>query len=173
MNLYTLSSTATSSPPQVPEASSGSSAPVADESLNVAWMKQVFANGFPPALVRRLIAKSVSPESDVSIAVSEQIIMRPDWERSAAGRAFYKLFFLSGFRAVPRRSNGEDKGDTDIGYNLRSSAAKKKALEETSLSEASQRAFARTVARHRVYNLPYLSSVCSIWVLIYIYGFEG
>ncbi|KAJ3716567.1 hypothetical protein C8R42DRAFT_678786 [Lentinula raphanica] len=77
--------------------------------------------------------------------------MHPDWERSAAGRAFYKLFFLTGLH-VNATSEHRDEEER---YHLRS---KTREIQQSSLTEAKQRAMARTVARHRVYNLPYLSA---------------
>lgn len=77
--------------------------------------------------------------------------MHPGWERSSAGRAFYKLFFLVGLDAV----STSEHADEEERYNLRS---RTREIEESTATVAKQRALARTVARHRVYNLPYLSA---------------
>ncbi|KIK55583.1 hypothetical protein GYMLUDRAFT_47798 [Collybiopsis luxurians FD-317 M1] len=153
-NFGALSSIATSSPPPIPGIS------VADDhdSTNVSWMERVFADGFPPALLRRLTLSKINASDAklfATLPIAEQIIMRPDWERSAAGQAFYKLFFLSGFRGGS--SNSDDEIRFEERYNLRSSSARMKEIEQSKMSEGNQRALARTVARHRVYHLPYLS----------------
>ncbi|KAJ3761449.1 hypothetical protein EV360DRAFT_37804 [Lentinula raphanica] len=136
--LNALSSTAL--PPHFP----GDSFP--RESSNIAWLDNVLSRGFPSTLVHRLTLS----KSDIS-KLAQQDIMHPDWERSAAGRAFYKLFFLTGLH-VNATSEHRDEEER---YHLRS---KTREIQQSSLTEAKQRAMARTVARHRVYNLPYLSA---------------
>ncbi|KAJ4490350.1 hypothetical protein J3R30DRAFT_3278280 [Lentinula aciculospora] len=142
-SLNALSSTATYLPPQLPEAVGSSST---HESASIVWLKEALSGGFPLALLRRLTFS----KSDHILPISEQNIMHPKWERSAAGRAFYKLLFLTGLHAGLKHEHTSGKER----YNLRS---KKRDDERLSVTEAKQRALARTVARHRVYNLPYLT----------------
>ncbi|KAJ3746437.1 hypothetical protein DFH05DRAFT_945388 [Lentinula detonsa] len=139
--LNVLSSTATSVPPHVPETMEYPAT-----SANISWLRKIFARGFPPALLRRLTLS----KSDDALSVPQQDIMHPGWELSAAGRAFYKLFFLTGLHPASalEHRNEEER------YHLRS---KRREVQDLAMSEAKQRALARTVARHRVYNLPYLS----------------
>ncbi|KAF5392707.1 hypothetical protein D9757_000978 [Collybiopsis confluens] len=152
-----LSSLVNTSPPQLP-----GTYPENHESANISWINQVFSNGFPPTLLRRLTLNKSNASADstlsASLPIAEQIIMRPDWERSDMGRAFYNLFFLSGFRVVSENLEEEEEEGVEERYRLRSSSLKQKKEAETSkMSESRQRELARTVARHRVYHLPYLS----------------
>ncbi|KAJ3857123.1 hypothetical protein EV368DRAFT_30998 [Lentinula lateritia] len=143
-SLNALSSTATSLPPQLPDLIES---PSTRDSASIAWLKRVLSQGIPPALVRRLTFR----KSDHVLSIPERNIMHPSWERSSAGRAFYKLFFLIGLDAVLT----SEHADEEERYNLRS---RTREIEESTATEAKQRALARTVARHRVYNLPYLSA---------------
>ncbi|KAJ3909609.1 hypothetical protein F5879DRAFT_791312 [Lentinula edodes] len=143
-SLNALSSTAISLPPQLPDLIES---PPTRDSASIAWLKRVLSQGIPPALVRRLTFR----KSDHVLSISERNIMHPGWEHSSAGRAFYKLFFLIGLDAVSTSGHA----DEEERYNLRS---RTREIEESTATEAKQRALARTVARHRVYNLPYLSA---------------
>ncbi|KAF8830184.1 hypothetical protein HHX47_DHR2000655 [Lentinula edodes] len=143
-SLNALSSTAISLPPQLPDLIES---PPTRDSASIAWLKRVLSQGIPPALVRRLTFR----KSDHVLSIPERNIMHPGWERSSAGRAFYKLFFLIGLDAVSTSGHA----DEEERYNLRS---RTREIEESTATEAKQRALARTVARHRVYNLPYLSA---------------
>ncbi|KAJ3882255.1 hypothetical protein F5051DRAFT_320188 [Lentinula edodes] len=143
-SLNALSSTATSLPPQLPDVMGS---PPTPDSASIAWLKRVLSQGIPPALVHRLTFR----KSDHVLSIPERNIMHPGWERSSAGRAFYKLFFLIGLDAV----STSEHADEEERYNLRS---RTREIEESTATIEKQRALARTVARHRVYNLPYLSA---------------
>ncbi|KAG7085864.1 hypothetical protein E1B28_003397 [Marasmius oreades] len=124
------------------------------DSSNISWVSNLVVDGFPEALVHRLIGRSpTEKDSNSYIPLYEKIILDENWEYTEAGRTFYRLLLQTGFQPmVTSADNAEDPGSP---YNLRSSSKKK--VREEPLSETAQRSFARTIARNRVYNLRYLS----------------
>ncbi|KAL0068284.1 hypothetical protein AAF712_004671 [Marasmius tenuissimus] len=119
------------------------------ESLNIAWLSNLVAEGYPEVLIHRLIGRALHDGDEDSYASSYQSIMDQDWEHTPTGKAFYRLVLHTGFQPVP----DEDSDDEEEGshYNLRSKKP------PSPVDSATQRSLARTVARHRVYNLRYLS----------------
>jgi len=105
-------------------------------SSNAVWLDKLFINGFPEVLVHRLIGKSpTSISSDSDPPESQSLILSPEWEFNR-GQRFYELFLKIGFR--PYTPPNGLHADAHI-------------------SPGKQRALARTVARHRVYNMLYPS----------------
>ncbi|ESK85286.1 hypothetical protein Moror_11335 [Moniliophthora roreri MCA 2997] len=132
------------------------------ESSNASWISHLLADGYPDALMHRLIGRPLE-EPDKN----ERIIRHAQWENTKAGRAFHHLLLQTGFQARPS-DGGEEEEDSDQSenehhYNLRSTSRRKHqdSNEEefpSSPSAAKQRSLARVLARHRVYNLRYLSA---------------
>ncbi|EEB91386.1 hypothetical protein MPER_10259, partial [Moniliophthora perniciosa FA553] len=132
------------------------------ESSNASWISYLLADGYPDALMHRLIGRPLE-EPDRN----ERIIKHAQWENTKTGRAFYHLLLQTGFHARPS-DDSEDEEDSDQSenehhYNIRSTSKRKHpdGDEEDfppSPSAAKQRSLARVLARHRVYNLRYLSA---------------
>ncbi|KAF9260392.1 hypothetical protein L218DRAFT_1002867 [Marasmius fiardii PR-910] len=125
------------------------------DSCNVSWLSKLVLDGFPEVLIHHLIGRSpTGKDVDSYIPLYEKLILNDKWELTEEGRAFHRLVLQTGFQPMTMTfaDNAEGPGSP---YNLRSYAKKKELTDP--ISESDQRSLARNIARHRVYNLRYLS----------------
>ncbi|KAL0577416.1 hypothetical protein V5O48_004582 [Marasmius crinis-equi] len=117
------------------------------ESCNIAWLSNLLEKGLPEPLVHRLIGRSPTGREEDNLPYDKSIIEEA-WEHTPVGKAFYHFVLQTGF--VPMEDTDLDDTPTPT-YYLRNTKI------PTPVDTSDQRILARTIARHRVYNLRYLS----------------
>ncbi|KAF5349791.1 hypothetical protein D9758_010186 [Tetrapyrgos nigripes] len=125
-------------------------------SLNIAWITECLSTGFPPTLVHKLIEETPIKGEAPRLSLYKQLILQPNWDYSNAGKAFHKLVFHTGFRALDPFISDESSSL----HSLHPASEFRNLLENTegTLTVEKQRSLARAAARRRVYHLPYLSA---------------